>query len=116
MNKLNINKNENINQQINIKRNRSKKFTTKKRPYKTYNDAIWKWNDVFIEIDNLKLLGVHNFFINIATKFGIVLSTLRNKYYDYNNNKIIIDNKEHRGGSNKIFNKEQELGILDIPN
>jgi len=41
-----------------------------------------------------------------------VLSTLKNKYYDLKNNKITIDNKEHRGGYNKIFNDEQELNIF----
>ena len=61
---------KNFKQKI-TKRNRNKKFTIKRRPYKSYNDAKLNWSDVFIEIDQL-----------IIDK---------NK-----NNKIIIDNKEHR--------------------
>ena len=95
-----------------IKRKRNKKFTTIRRPYKAYNNAPWKWSDVFTEINNLKLINVHNFFIVVSVKYGIVLSTLKNKYYDLKNNKITIDNKEHRGGYNKIFNDEQELNIF----
>ena len=29
-----------------------------------------------------------------------------------NNNKIIIDNKEHRGGSNKFFTKDDEQSYI----
>jgi len=47
-----------------IKRLRSKKFTTKRRPYKTYLDASWLWIHIFNKIDNLKLDGIKNFFIN----------------------------------------------------
>ena len=65
-----------------IKRKRNKKFTTIRRPYNTYNDATWKWSDVFTKINNLKLISVHNFFITVFVKYGIVLSTLKNKYYD----------------------------------
>ena len=79
------------------KRLRNKKFTTERRPYKTYNDAKWTWSEIFIKIDNLKLIGTIDFFKQISIKYGIVLSTLKNKYYDFKNNKIIIDNKEHRG-------------------
>lgn len=94
------------------KRLRNKKFTTKRRPYKTYNDAKWTWDEIFIKIDNLKLIGTKDFFKQISIEYGIILSTLKNKYYDFKNNKIIIDNKEHRGGYNKIFNDKEELNIL----
>ena len=94
------------------KRLRNKKFTTERRPYKTYNDAKWTWSEIFIKIDNLKLIGTIDFFKQISIKYGIVLSTLKNKYYDFKNNKIIIDNKEHRGGSNKIFNDKEELNMF----
>ena len=94
------------------KRLRNKKFTTERRPYKTYNDAKWTWSEIFIKIDNLKLIGTIDFFKQISIKYGIVLSTLKNKYYDFKNNKIIIDNKEHRGGSNKIFNDKEELNTV----
>jgi hypothetical protein len=103
----------NIIKQFNIiKRLRSKKFTTKRRPYKTYLNASSLWNDIFNKIANLKLDGITNFFIIISNKFSIILSTLKNKYYDFKNNKIIIDNKEYRGGFNKIFTLKQELNIL----
>jgi hypothetical protein len=73
---------------------RKKKFTIIRRPYKAYNNALWSWDTVFTEIDNLKLIHPNNFFSSISIKFGIVISTLKNKYYDFKNNKIIIDNKE----------------------
>ena len=79
-----------------IKRIRNKKFTEKRRPYKTYNNAKWKWIDIFIEIDQLKINNIKNFFNITSIKYGIVYYTLKNKYYDFKNNKIIIDNKEHR--------------------
>lgn len=31
-----------------------KKYTKKRNPYKTYSDANWNWNDLFIKIDLLK--------------------------------------------------------------
>lgn len=31
------------------------KFTEKRRPYKKYNLAEWKWVDIFLEIDKLSL-------------------------------------------------------------
>ena len=94
------------------KRNRNKKFTVKRRPYKSYNEAKWNWSDIFIEIDQLIIDKNKNFFKITSIKYGIVYSTLKNKYYDFKNNKIIIDNKEHRGGSNKIFTYKQEFDIL----
>ena len=96
---------------LTIKRIRTKKFTPKRQPYKTYINANWSWVDVFNNIDSLKLNKVSNFFIIISKKFGIVLSTLKNKYYDFKNNKIKIDNKEHRGTSNKVFTIKQEQNM-----
>ncbi len=78
------------------KRKRNKKFTVKRRPYKSYNDAKWNWTDVFIEINQLIIDKNKNFFKITPIKYGIVYCTLKNKYYDFKNNKIIIDNKEHR--------------------
>lgn len=95
-----------------IKRLRNKKFTEKRSPYKTYNNAKWNWNDIFIEINELKMNKITNFFQIISNKYNIVYSTLKNKFYDFYNKKIIINGKENRGGSNKIFNFEQELGII----
>lgn len=97
----------------NNKRIRKKSFTSIKRPYKSYLEADWNWTDVFLEIDLLKSNGVPKIFISISKKYSIIYSTLRNKYCAYKNNKIIIDNKEHRGGSNKIFNiNEQKIIII----
>jgi hypothetical protein len=31
------------------------KFTQKRRPYKKYNLADWKWEDIFFKIDELSL-------------------------------------------------------------
>ena len=104
--------NNDIFQPNNVKRLRKKKFTNKRRPYKTYNDAPWEWNAIFIEIDILKIQKIKNFLNITSIKYGIVYSTLKNKYYDFKNNKIIIDNKEHRGGHNKIFTNEQEENML----
>ncbi len=94
------------------KQKRNKKFTVKKRPYKSYNDAKQNQTDVFIKIDQLIIDKNKNFFKITSIKYGIVYSTLKNKYYDFKNNKIIIDNKEHRGGCNKIFTFKQEFDIL----
>ena len=90
---------------------RKKKFTIIRRPYKAYNNALWTWDTVFNEIDNLKLIHPNNFFSSISIKYGIVISTLKNKYYDFKNNKIIIDNKEHRGHK-RIFNNTVELNMF----
>jgi hypothetical protein len=94
------------------KRKRNKKFTVKRRPYKSYNDAKWNWTDVFIEINQLIIDKNKNFFKITPIKYGIVYCTLKNKYYDFKNNKIIIDNKEHRWGCNKFFTFKQEFDIL----
>ena len=80
-----------------IKRNRKNKFTKKRRPYKSYNEAKWNWNDIFKEIDELKNNKTKNFLKIISIKHGIVYSTLKNKYYNFFNNKIKINNKKHRG-------------------
>jgi hypothetical protein len=97
----------------NNKRMRKKSFTAVRRPYKSYLEADWDWIDVFSEIDLLKSKNTSKIFVFIAKKYGIVYSTLRNKYSAYTNNKIILDNKEHRGGSNRIFNVNDQKIIFD---
>jgi len=96
----------------NIKRFRQKKFTEKRKPYKTYNNANWNWNDIFIEINELKINKIRNFIQIVSNKYGIIYSTLKNKFYDFYNKKNIIKGKDNRGGSNKIFNYNQELEII----
>jgi len=45
-----------------IKRNKSSRFTKKRRPYKKYLKAPWKWIDIFAEINLLKLINKKGFF------------------------------------------------------
>ena len=62
---------DNFQQKV-IKRNRTKKFTQKRRPYKTYNNASWNWNNIFIEINNLKNEKILNFFKIISNKYAML--------------------------------------------
>ena len=94
------------------KRNRNKKFTEKRRPYKTYLDAKWEWSCIFIELDELKLTKTNDYLKLTSTKYGIVYSTLKNKYYNYKNKNIKYDKIEHRGGSNKIFVNTVEVEMM----
>lgn len=95
----------------NVKRHTSKKFTKKRRPYKSYLNAEWKWEDVFIEIDKIKDTKV-NFLRIIADKYGIIYGTLKNKYNKMHNNTTNV-NTENRGGSNKIFTKNDERELYN---
>ena len=88
-------------------------FTKNRRPYKSYINAPWTWNEVFNDLNQLKNNNVSDFFIKISVKYGILYKTLTNKYRDFNNNKIIIDNKEHRGGSNKFFTRDDEQKLFN---
>ena len=95
------------------KRLREKVFTEKRQPYKSYLKATWKWSDIFNEITNLKLTKLYGCFTIIASKYGILYKTLVDKYNKFKNNKIIVDNKEHRGGHNKFFNYNDELNLFN---
>ena len=90
-----------------------KVFTEKRRPYKSYINAKWSWNDVFNDLNELKKNNVVDYFIKISVKYGILCKTLTNKYRDFNNKKIVIDNKEHRGGCNKFFTKDDEQNLFN---
>src|SRR5271170_8034720 len=98
-----------------IKRTKYKKFTEKRSPYKAYLDAKWSWSDIFIEIDELKKTSIDHLKV-ISKKYGIVYSTLANKYTKYCNNEenIMVNiNNENRGGSNKTFSDETEKELYE---
>ena len=95
------------------KRLTDKVFTEKRRPYKSYLKATWKWIDIFNEIRELKLNNTRDYFTTIATKYGILYKTLTDKFNKFINNKIIVDNKEHRGGHNKMFNNDDEQKMFN---
>jgi hypothetical protein len=98
----------------NIKKRRTKKFTQKRQPYKTYLEAVWTWSDVLLETDNMKKLS-NTFLKDISIKYGIMYSTLSKKYNKYCKSKMDISslNKENRGGSNKTFSVIEEKVIYD---
>jgi len=91
---------------LNIKQKRTKKFTEKRNPYKTYLSAKWIWSDVFNEIDSLKDKN-KNYIKDVSIKYD----TLVHKYNNYCKNKELNFNKESRGGSNKIFTIQEENEI-----
>ena len=93
-----------------IKILRKPKFTKKKNPYKKYQLADWNWEDVLLELELIKNEPKH--FKFISEKYGINIKTLRNKYYDYEKNKIKDINEENRGGTNKTFTEKEEKEIF----
>lgn len=99
----------------NIKRKRAKKFTKNRQPYKTYLQANWVWSDIFLELDQLKKVS-DTFLKDISLKYGIVYSTLSNKYNKRCTSKITDKsvNTENRGGSNKIFTQLNEKKLYDV--
>ena len=99
---------------IKIKRLRKQQFTEKRSPYKRYLNATWEWSTIFEEIELLKEKNDKNFIKFTANKYGIKYKTLKNKYCNYcdsNKNKI---NDENRGGTNFIFNEEDERNIVNF--
>jgi hypothetical protein len=104
-----------INRSKRTKANRVKQFTRIRHPYKSYQLAEWNWNDVFIELDQLKYIS-NTYLRDISIKYGILYKTLSNKYYAYCEDKenmfLKVDN-ENRGGSNKIFSLQQEEELYD---
>ncbi len=88
------------------------KFTQKRRPYKKYNLAKWKWDDIFLEINKLSLTMSQGYIKNVSEKYGILYKTLCNKYNKYVTNKI-VNNNDNRGGNNKIFTQLEEQCIFD---
>jgi hypothetical protein len=96
-----------------IKIKRNKRYTKYRSPYKSYNSAEWKWTDIFLEIEEIKIVSV-TFLKDIAEKYGIIYNTLRNKYNQYCNNKNINNiDIENRGGSNKTFSINDERELYD---
>ena len=94
---------------IKIKRYRKRKFTEKRDNYKNYNDAKWKWNDIFIEIDKKEL-----HIKEISKKYNIKYKTLLNKYKKWNDDdKLNIFNDENRGGHKKIFTENEEYELSE---
>jgi hypothetical protein len=99
----------------NIKRKRTKKFTKKRQPYKTYLQANWVWTDIFLELDHLKSVN-DTFLKDTSLKYGIVYSTLSKKYNKHCRSRITDKtvNNENRGGSNKIFTQSDEKKLYDL--
>jgi hypothetical protein len=96
------------------KQNRIQTYTEKRRPYKKYQKAPWKWIDIFTEIDLLKDTMEKQFIKIISKKYNIVYITLKQKYNKYKNNKNNENiNNENRGGTNKIFTKNEEQQIFN---
>src|ERR1700681_3238373 len=94
-----------------VKIKRERKYTKYRSPYKSYKSAEWIWSDIFLEIEELKITST-TFLKDVAEKYGIIYSTLRNKNNKYCNDKNIDTiNTENRGGTNKTFliNDEREL-------
>ena len=44
-----------------------KRFTKNKRPYKSYINATWTWDEVFNDLNQLKNNNVADFFIKIPS-------------------------------------------------
>ena len=91
---------------LKIKRIRENKFTEKRNPYKKYQNAKWKWTDIFNEIEN-SLTTMKS----ISKKYNINYNTLKQKYSYYKNNKITNINNENRGGNKRKINEDQEKEI-----
>ena len=89
----------------------TKKFTEKRDPYKSYNLAKWNWNDVFLEIEELKKVISEGYMKQISKKYGIRYKTLLNKYSQFKKGKLNIL-EENRGIGNKIFSHDQENEIF----
>ena len=51
--------------------------------------------------------------INLIQIYFLKWGALVDKYNKFKNNKIIVDNKEHRGGHNKFFNYNDELNLFN---
>ena len=96
---------------LTIKRYRKKKFPNKRYHYKNYNDALWKWEDVFEEIEKTRL-ETNKFYKIISKKYSIKKSTLKDKYLKYKNNNIQLNKIENRG-KNKFFTENQEREIYN---
>lgn len=68
---------------------------------------------MFNELDDLKKTS-NRYLKDTANKYGIVYSTLTNKYNIYCNDKDkCIMNSYNRGGSNKIFTDENKMTLYD---
>lgn len=96
-----------------VKRNREKKFTKYRNPYKAYNNAKWNWSNVFNRINTLKENGTHHKCIkNIANEYGINYNTLKCKYTQWCKNKDNTIDIEKRGGYNKTFTETEEKELF----
>ena len=89
-----------------IKYQTKDRFTSKRRPYKKYNLSDWSWETVMQELLSIKDTD-KNFFKTISNKFGIIESTLEDKFRKY----VLLGKtslEDHRGCKNKLFTIEQE--------
>ena len=77
---------------------KNKRFTMKRRPYKKYINAKWKWIDVFNKIDLIKHQKIKktNIYKLISKEYGILYKILVNKYNKYQNDRLNIDKKLRR--------------------
>jgi DDE superfamily endonuclease/Tc5 transposase-like DNA-binding protein len=93
-----------------IYRRQKKNYTEKRDNYKKYYNSNWKWNEVFNEIEKLKLENVKSYIKIVAKKYNIKYDTLKKKYskWIHNNKPSLIVIKENRGGHNKYFSETDE--------
>ncbi len=89
-----------------------KKFPKARNMYKPYLRAIWNWEEIFQEIDELRTYE-GKFIKNISIKYNINYDTLKHKYSTYCKNKDLNYDKEYRGGHNKKFTEREEKIIFD---
>jgi hypothetical protein len=98
---------------IKIVKKRQVAYPNKRDNYRRYNNATWKWEDVFEEIETLKNEGKLNYIEIVSVNKNIKYGTLRNKYNEWKNNKELNINEDHRGGHNKIFSELEEREMYD---
>jgi len=96
-----------------ILRHQKKNYPMKRDNYKNYKNAKWKWINVFLEIEKIKMENIHSYIKIISDKYNIKYSTLKNKYNKWKVNKpdIIEDN---RGINNRFFKEEEELELYNL--
>ncbi|MBS1736811.1 MAG: hypothetical protein JSS98_09460 [Bacteroidetes bacterium] len=94
-----------------IKYHTKNRYTVKRRPYKKYNLANWSWETVIQELLSIKDID-KNYLKTISNKFGIIESTLENKFRQYSLlGKTSLE--DHRGHKNKLFTVDQEREMAD---
>jgi hypothetical protein len=88
-------------------------FPKTRNNYRKYNNADWDWNDIFEEIETLKITEA-NYIKIVSTKYNIKYETLRKKYNKWvSNDKIPVIMKETRGIHNRLFTVDEERDLFE---